>query len=465
MKRSLLFSAVLCAASLTSVHAAQPITEPEFASDIVDRYADYIFYGSGATGMALVVIDGNQRVFRSYGETRPGNNVRPQLDSVIRIASLTKLMTSEMLVKLLDQGTVKLNDPLSKYAPPGARVPTYNGTPITLVNLATHTSALPREQPGGAAHRPVFVWPTREQRWKYLSTAKLKAAPGSQAAYSNLAFDLLADALANASGKPYTQLFEEQITRPLGMKDTTYTPSPDQCRRLMVAERGASPCNNTLAAIGSGGVYSTPGDMMRWMQQYLSSDFYQRSNQADRMQTLIYQRAQFTKVIGMDVPGKADALGLGWVYMAPKEGRPGIIQKTGGGGGFITYMAMIPQKNIGAFVVVTRSPLTRFKNMSDERILHGELATTASYRRCRTACAGRHHAFCFNAGEYGRQLYQRYHDVDRLPAGAGNALRACAGAADCRAHSVWPGDCRYRLVADGDRIAGSGRDQTAGAGV
>ncbi len=45
----------------------------------------------------------------------------------------------------------------------------------------------------------------------------------------------------------------------------------------MVAERGASPCNNTLAAIGSGGVYYAR-DMMRWMQQYLSSDFYQRSN-------------------------------------------------------------------------------------------------------------------------------------------------------------------------------------------
>ncbi|VEA57509.1 penicillin-binding protein AmpH [Salmonella enterica subsp. enterica] len=226
MKRSLLFTAMLFAASLTSVQAAQPIADPVFASDIVDRYAEHIFYGSGATGMALVVIDGNQRVFRSFGDTRPGNNVRPQLDSVIRIASLTKLMTSEMLVKLLDQGTVKLNDPLSKYAPPGAHVPTYQGTPITLVNLATHTSALPREQPGGAAHRPVFVWPTREQRWNWLSTATLKVAPGSQAAYSNLAFDLLADALATASGKPYTQLFEEKITRPLGMKDTTFTPLP-----------------------------------------------------------------------------------------------------------------------------------------------------------------------------------------------------------------------------------------------
>ncbi|MFE4109608.1 D-alanyl-D-alanine-carboxypeptidase/endopeptidase AmpH [Kosakonia sp. YIM B13611] len=365
MKRCLLFSALLCTLSMTSARAAQQSPDPVFASDIVDRYANHIYYGSGATGMAMVVIDGNQRVFRSFGETRPGNNVRPQLDSVIRIASLSKLMTSEMLVKLLDQGRVHLDDPLSKYAPPGTRVPTYEGTPIRLVNLATHTSALPREQPGGAAHRSVFVWPTREQRWSWLSTAKLKTAPGAQASYSNLAFDLLADALSQAAGKPYPQLFEEQITRPLGMKDTTFTPSPDQCKRLMVAEKGASPCDNTLAAIGSGGVYSTPGDMMRWMQQFLSSDFYTRNSQADRMQTLIYPRNQLTKVIGMDVPGKADALGLGWVYMAPKDGHPGIIQKTGGGGGFITYMAMVPQHNVGVFVVMTRSPLTRFTSMSD----------------------------------------------------------------------------------------------------
>jgi D-alanyl-D-alanine-carboxypeptidase/D-alanyl-D-alanine-endopeptidase len=357
--------AALVIAALPILSFAQTSPDPVFASEIADRYANHIYYGSGATGMAIVVIDGNQRVFRSFGETRPGNNVRPQLDSVIRIASLTKLMTSEMLVKMLDQGKIQINDPLSKYAPAGARVPTFNGKPITLVNLATHTSALPREQPGGAAHRTVFTWPTRDQRWNWLATTSLKSAPGTIASYSNLAFDLLADALARAAGKPYPDLFEEQITRPLGMKDTTFTPSPDQCKRLMVAEKGASPCDNTLAAIGSGGVYSTPDDMMRWMQQFLSSDFHRRNTQADRMQTLIYQRTQLTKVIGMDVPGKADALGLGWVYMAPKNGRPGIVQKTGGGGGFITYMAMVPQSNVGVFVVITRSPLTRFVNMSD----------------------------------------------------------------------------------------------------
>ena len=134
LKRSLLIFAALCAASWTSAQAVQPSVDPVFTSDVVDRFAEHIYYGSGATGMAMVVIDGNQRVFRSFGETRPGNNQHPQLDSVIRIASLSKLMTSEMLVKLLDQGVVKLDDPLSKYAPPGARAVSY--THLTLPTKA-----------------------------------------------------------------------------------------------------------------------------------------------------------------------------------------------------------------------------------------------------------------------------------------------------------------------------------------
>ncbi len=359
----LLLALMVALVPLKSMAQASP--DPLLASQIVDRYAEHIFYGSGATGMALVAIDGNQRVFASFGDTRPGNNVRPQQDSVIRIASLSKLMTSEVMVKMAERGQIRLDDPLSKYAPPGARVPTFNGQPIRLINLSTHTSGLPREQPGGKPHRPVFVWPTKSDRWQWLNGAALKATPGTNAAYSNLGFDLLGDALAKAAGKPYPALLQQLVTRPLGMKDTTFTPSPDQCQRLMVAEKGASPCNNTLAAIGSGGVYSTPDDMGRWMQQFLNSAVSQRTAQIDRLQTLIYRRDQLTKVEGMDVPGRADALGMGWVYMGPKAGRPGIIQKTGGGGGFITYMAMVPQHNVGVFVVVTRSPLTRFTPMSD----------------------------------------------------------------------------------------------------
>ncbi|AXU97563.1 MAG TPA: D-alanyl-D-alanine-carboxypeptidase/endopeptidase AmpH [Erwinia persicina] len=365
MKSPLYALLLLPALALPLQSQAQPKPDPLMASQTVERYADNIFYNTKASGMAMVAIDANQRIFVSRGTVRPGSQQRPQKDSLVRIASLSKLMTSEVMVKLSEQGRLKLNDPLSKYAPPGSRVPEYNGQPIRLINLATHTSALPREQPGGKANRAVFTWPTNSQRWNWLRSAQLKWAPGQRAGYSNLAFDLLGDALARAGGKPYPALLQELVTRPLGMKDTTFTPSPDQCRRLMIPAKSPSPCNNSLAAIGSGGVYSTPDDMGRWMQQFLASDVNSRSAQADRLQTMIYQRSQLTKVDGMDVPGRADALGMGWVYMAPRDGRPGIIEKTGGGGGFITYMAMVPQYSVGVFIVVARSPETRFTPMSD----------------------------------------------------------------------------------------------------
>ncbi|MCW1873573.1 D-alanyl-D-alanine-carboxypeptidase/endopeptidase AmpH [Erwinia sp. INIA-01] len=344
---------------------AQKTPDPLLASELVNRYADNIFYNTKASGMAIVAIDANQRIFASRGVVRPGSKQPPAKDSLVRIASLSKLMSSELMVKLAEEGRLKLDDPLSKYAPAGARVPAWNGQPIRLINLATHTSGLPREQPGGKAMRPVFTWPTNSQRWAWLRTAQLKSAPGQVASYSNLAFDLLGDALAKAGGKPYPTLLQEKVTRPLGMKDTTFTPSPDQCARLIIPAKSPSPCNNSLAAIGSGGVYSTPDDMGRWMQQFLSSDVQARSAHVDRLQTMIYQRSQLTKVEGMDVPGRADALGMGWVYMAPREGRPGIIEKTGGGGGFITYMAMVPQYSVGVFIVVARSNETRFTPMSD----------------------------------------------------------------------------------------------------
>lgn len=358
------FSLSLLAMAFASAPLLSHAQNARLASQVVDDYAEHIFYGSGAMGMALVVVDNQQQVFRSFGETRPGSDIRPREDSVIRIASLTKLITSEVLVKLSQQGTVRINDPLRKYSG-GNVVPSYsNTTPITLLNLATHTSGLPREQPGGAPNRPVFTWPTKSDRWTWLRVAKLTTPPGAKAAYSNLAFDLLSDALSNAARKPYTQLLSEQITQPLGMVDTTLTPNASQCARLMSGLR-PSPCLNTTAAAGSGGLYSTPADMARWMRQFLPSALGKRSATAELAQKMYYQRTDLVSLKGMDVPGMADSLGMGWVTMAPTPLLPRIIQKTGGGGGFITYVAMVPQRGIGVFVVVTRSELTKFKNMSD----------------------------------------------------------------------------------------------------
>lgn len=80
---------------------------------------------------------------------------------------------------------------------------------------------------------------------------------------------------------------------------------------------------------------------------------------------MVFSRASLTRVSGMDVAGHADAIGMGWLHMAATDDTPALIEKTGGGGGFMTYIAMSPQHNIGVFIVVARSSASHFAPMSD----------------------------------------------------------------------------------------------------
>jgi D-alanyl-D-alanine-carboxypeptidase/D-alanyl-D-alanine-endopeptidase len=102
-----------------------------------------IFLQSGSTGMVLVVVRGKEVLFRGYGETAPGSHQLPTQESLLRLCSLTKIFTTDVLTKLVADKKVRLDDPLQSYAPHGAIVPRRVG-PITLVDLATHTSGLAR---------------------------------------------------------------------------------------------------------------------------------------------------------------------------------------------------------------------------------------------------------------------------------------------------------------------------------
>ncbi|TDR82074.1 D-alanyl-D-alanine-carboxypeptidase/endopeptidase AmpH [Paludibacterium purpuratum] len=319
---------------------------------LIDQYARQLQQAGQPVGLTVVVVDGNQTWQRYLGETRYGNRTPPQPDTLIRIASISKLFTGEVLVTLAAERRLTLDDPLQKYAPAGVVVPQGGkGQIIRLVNLATHTSGLPREMPGQRpADAPVFSWPTEGQRWQWMANGRLNAVPGSRAAYSNLAFDFLADALARAGGKPYPVLLREKITAPLGMTSTTFSPTAAQCARLMQGI-DASPCTDSQPADGSGGIYSTPHDMALWLQSQLRA----KSIVAQRAQQLVYRRKDLRAINGMDHAGQADALGLGWVYMEARDGQPAMLQKTGGGGGFLTYVAINPQHRVGVFVAMTRS--------------------------------------------------------------------------------------------------------------
>jgi serine-type D-Ala-D-Ala carboxypeptidase/endopeptidase len=329
-----------------------------------------LFMESGATGMVLAVVDGDDDVVVGHGETTRGSGREPDGKSLVRLGSISKAFAGELLGGLAAEGRVRLTTPLQAHAPQGARLPERDGRPITLLDLATHAAALPRELPvEGPAGAAPFAWPTAADRFAWLAGHELPWAPGSVAAYSNLGFDLLGAALAAATGEPYAELLRQRITEPLGMTDTTLAPTAEQCARLMagygIPGAEAAPCVGTATIAASGGVYSTADDMVRWLRHNLApADAGARATLALTHAPYL-QRQALKAAIGFDEAGPMQGIGLGWVTMAPEGPRPLLVQKTGGLAGFMSYVAFAPGTGVGAFVAVNRVDFGMFGSLAE----------------------------------------------------------------------------------------------------
>lgn len=355
--RSFLVALILIAGATVRPLAADAQPVDPVLAEASDLGGTVMFVNSGAPGMVLVIVRGDHSVVLGYGETEKGNKRTPDGKSLLRLNSITKVFATEVLASLVADGKVRLTDPLQRYAG-SVKVPTSGSRPITLLDLATHSAGLPREMEGAPADVNPRAWPTRADRWAWLPNYQLPWAPATVAAYSNVGFDLLADAIETAGGQPYPELLRARVTAPLGMTDTGFAPTPEQCARLMVGTGfgGAATCVDSQATDGSGGLYSTGDDMARWL----------RHNLEDPDGTLMLSHAVYRPrqslpaAIGFDEAGPMAGLGLGWVTV-PSEGiRPMLVAKSGGGAGFMSYIAFAPGRGVGLFVAVNRVDFTMF---------------------------------------------------------------------------------------------------------
>jgi D-alanyl-D-alanine-carboxypeptidase/D-alanyl-D-alanine-endopeptidase len=211
---------------------------------------------------------------RGFGERAGPGSPAPDGDTILRIGSVTKAFTGEVLAHLTAEGTVQLTQPLAKWAPDLASGTSSDAQPIRLIDLATHSAGLPREVPheAGPDNDP-FAPITRDAFAAWLKKEPLLFAPGSSVLYSNFGFDLLAIALSEAAKKPYPEILQEKITGPLGMRDTGFTLTDEQKKRFM---QGQAPDETPLPDVPTGsvivgsGLYSTPNDLLRWMKWHLN---------------------------------------------------------------------------------------------------------------------------------------------------------------------------------------------------
>jgi D-alanyl-D-alanine-carboxypeptidase/D-alanyl-D-alanine-endopeptidase len=329
-----------------------------------------MFIESGAVGMVLAVVQGDDEVVVGYGETAEGNDQMPDGKTLLRLGSNSKAFAGGLLGALAASGEVSLTDPLQRFAPEGITVPHFDGRTITLLDLATHAAAMPRELPlDPPPNAPPFAWPTAADRFAWLADYTLPWAPGSVAAYSNVGFDLLSAALATATGKAYPDLLRERITAPLGMPDTVLEPSEEQCARFMtgygIPGADAEPCVSTANIAGSGGIYSTADDMVRWLRHNLS-----RSDPAVWPALALshapyLERGTLDAAIGFDEAGTMDGIALAWLVEQAADHRPMILQKSGGLAGFMTDVVFAPSHGVGVFVAVNKIDFGMFAGLTN----------------------------------------------------------------------------------------------------
>ncbi|MBS1803063.1 MAG: D-alanyl-D-alanine-carboxypeptidase/endopeptidase AmpH, partial [Acidobacteria bacterium] len=324
--------------SLTTAAAQTPPTMSLHDLQDADQLGANLYTNSGAEGLVLVVVRGDKAFFRGYGEAVPGSHAAPTRESVVRICSLTKIFTTDLLAKMIADGTVKLDDPLKKFAPEAAIVPEHDG-PMTLEDLATHTAGLEREIGTAPRHTPHFTYPNYDTRWNWLASAQLKFTPGTQAYYSNVGFDLLSDALSAAAKTPYAALLQKRTLAPLGMWQTTFFPTPKQCEKLMTGAHDEGPCTMTENTAGSSGLYSTPADMEKFLKYLVGAGEHKQAENARRAYLL---PSSLKGQYGLDHAGRPTGIGLGWMHLGGTDDLNHVVEKTGGGAGFATYIAIHP---------------------------------------------------------------------------------------------------------------------------
>jgi D-alanyl-D-alanine-carboxypeptidase/D-alanyl-D-alanine-endopeptidase len=302
--------------------------------------------GSENSGLAIVVgvIDAKGRRVVTYGSLAK-NDKRPlNGDTIFEIGSMTKVFTSLVLMDMARKGEVALTDPVSKYLPATVKVPERNNKKITLQDLSTQSSGLPR--------MPTNFHPKDEsnpyvdysvaQLYQFLSGYRLTRDIGAQYEYSNLGVGLLGYALTLRAGTNYETMVRTRILDPLGMKSTRVTLTPEMKTRLAIGHGPSlDPVPNwdlSPALAGAGALRSSANDMLTFLAANLG--YIQTPLAADMAAEVSIRR-----------PAGAPDMQIAYAWHVQTKNGNSIVWHNGGTGGYRTYMGYDPKSRAGVVVL------------------------------------------------------------------------------------------------------------------
>lgn len=321
-------------------------TNNPLASDLdkqVDKAVQPYISLAAATGLSIGILKNGQTYFYGYGETEKGNGRLPQANTIFEIGSISKTFTAILLADAVNNGRIRLDDPVSKYLPDSISPLQFGGTAVTIGMLSNHTSAIPRmpenfDQYVRDPLNPYLQYGERQllSFYKHLS---LTRKPGSQYEYSNLAVATLGMILGKMYKKDFEQLVREKITGPLKMDDTRQRLGKTDSARFAKGYNEQGKYNGQWdfqVFAPAGALRSTARDML----------LYARANLGEAPAALLKaiqltHRKTFTD-------GK-NTTALGWHYIRP--GADEVLFHNGGTGGYRSYLAMHPSKKFAVVIL------------------------------------------------------------------------------------------------------------------
>ena len=294
-------------------------------------------------GIVVGITDKSGHGIFVAGTGAPGDRTALDGRTIFEIGSATKVFTGALLADMVARGEVALGDPVAKFLPPSVTVPSWNGRQITLLDLATQSSGLPRLPANFAPADPANPYAdyTPQQLYSFLSSYKLTRAPGAKYEYSNLGMGLLGYALAQRARTSFEALLTQRILAPLGLRDTRITLTPEQLTRFATGHsvdgKVAAPWSLPTLA-GAGALRSTANDLLTFVDANLDT--------GSAPVTVALRNSR--RIARHGAAGEPD-LGLAWNHLHDAGGD--IVWHNGMTGGFSSFIAIDSISHRGVVVL------------------------------------------------------------------------------------------------------------------
>ena len=321
-------------------------------------FANTISNSSIPASIVVGIVSPNGTQVSGYGNISKANPTPVDGNTVFDIASISKTFVTTVLADLVNQGVVKLSDPLDMYLPSNVTVPSYNGHKITLGDLATHSSGLPYQPPGWIKNKNY----TTQQVYEFLSNSTLEDEPGTVAKYSNLGMGMVGHALSLKTGLSLDELIKKKILNVLGMNSTgiamnaTGISVSENIKPIFAVGHIAGNESKLMflpeAVQGAGAIYSTVNDLLKYVSANLGLIDSKINAAMEETHSIRYPFYEL-QVPFKDPSGNESIpyayIGLSW-FSTTDLGTQ-VVWHNGGIDGYSSFVGFNPSKQIGLVIL------------------------------------------------------------------------------------------------------------------